>query len=361
AMWTFRVLQATDSMSEGKIFSDARLITGASGGMIGAAYFRELFLEKEKGKINSMQDAEYLENISNDLLNPVAVSLIVNDLFFNIQKFSIGKQRYNKDRAYAFEKHLNENTGHVLEKNISDYASEENNAVIPQMIFSPSLVNDGRRLIISALPVSYLTANIEKDNFHFYQLNDCIEFGKFFSWYDAGQTRFTTVLRMSATFPYILPAVTLPTEPPTQVMDAGIRDNFGLKTTLRYLFIFRQWIEENTSGVVILNIRDTRKDRKRGSDTHGSILENLFSPVGNIYRNVIAVQEYETDEEIEYAKAWLNTPLDMLSFELPSTEEDISLSWHLTSKEKNFIRHAVELPVNKNNFELLRKLLIEQH
>ena len=119
----------------------------------------------------------------------------------------------------------------------------------------------------------------------------------------------------------------------------------------------RKWIEENTSGVIVINIRDTRKGHKRVSDTRGSILENLFSPVGNIYRNLITLQEYETDEEAEYAKAWFNSPLDIISFELPSTEEDISLSWHLTSKEKNFIRNATELTANKNSFQLLDKLL----
>ncbi|HLG34756.1 MAG TPA: patatin-like phospholipase family protein [Bacteroidia bacterium] len=357
AMWTFRMLQAIDSTSGGKVFSDARLITGASGGMIGAAYFRELFLLKQEGKINSVSDTKFLEDISDDLLNPVGVSLVVNDIFFNFQKFSIGKQRYNKDRAYAFEKHLNENTNHILEKSISDYTDAESDARIPQMIFTPAIVNDGRRLLISSQPVAYLAARMEKENFRFTQINDCMEFGKVFSWYDAGQTRFTSVLRMSATFPYILPAVTLPTTPPAQVMDAGIRDNFGLKTTFRYLFTLRTWIEENTSGVIVINIRDTRKDRKRGSDSRGSILENLFSPVGNIYRNLVYLQEYETDEEAEYAKAWFNPPLAVISFELPSTEEEISLSWHLTSKEKNFIRNATELSANKNSFEYLKKLL----
>ena len=359
AMWTFRMLQAVDSASDGKIFADARLITGASGGMIGAAYFRELYLLKQNGKINSVNDAQYLEDISSDLLNPVGVSLVVNDIFFNFQEFSIGKQHYNKDRAYAFEKHLNENTNHFLEKNISDYTAAESNAKIPQMIFTPAIVNDGRRLLISSQPVAYLAARMEKENFRFTQINDCMEFSKVFSWYDAGQTRFTSVLRMSATFPYILPAVTLPTTPPVQVMDAGIRDNFGLKTTFRYLFIMRKWIEENTSGVIVINIRDTRKDRKRGTDTRGTLLENLFSPVGNIYRNLITLQEYETDEEAEYAKAWFNAPLDIISFELPSTEEDISLSWHLTSKEKNFIRNATELPANRNNLLILKELLSE--
>ena len=38
-------------ITKGKFFSNCFLICGASGGMMGAAYFRELFLKKKLGKI----------------------------------------------------------------------------------------------------------------------------------------------------------------------------------------------------------------------------------------------------------------------------------------------------------------------
>src|SRR5258705_5271387 len=260
-MWTFRALQFADSITSGKILEHARLITGSSGGMIGAAFFRELSRLKNSGMIPSKYDVKYVENISSDLLNPVSVSMVINDLFFNMQKFTLDGQRYNKDRADAFEKYLNESTGNVLNKTLADYFEDEKNAVIPMMIFTPAMVNDGKRLIISPLPVSYLMAQQQKKDFNYNRLNDCIEFSDYFKDFDAGKSRFTSVLRMNATFPYIFPAVTLPTEPPVQVMDAGMRDNFGLKTTFRYLFAMHDWIEKNTSGVIILQVRDTRKER----------------------------------------------------------------------------------------------------
>lgn len=357
ASWTFKTLQFADSITSGEMSEHARLITGASGGIIGAAYYRELTRQKKLGMIPTMYDNAYSENISSDLLNPVGISLVVNDLFFNIQKFTLDGQRYNKDRGYAFEKYLNESTGNILNKTMADYFEEEKNAVIPMMILTPAVVNDGKRVLISSLPVSYLMAEQRKENFNYSKLNDCIEYSDYFKDFGAGTSRFTSLLRMNATFPYILPAVTLPTEPAVQVMDAGMRDNFGLKSTFRYLFAMHEWIEKNTSGIIIFQIRDTRKERTREIRSRGTILENIVSPIGNFYGNLLTVQEYETDEESEYLKSFLNTPVDLVAIELPSYEEEISMSWHLTTKEKNFIRAAVHLPVNKKSFERLQNLL----
>ena len=64
---------------------------------------------------------------------------------------------------------------------------------------------------------------------------------------------------MNATYPYILPSVWLPTHPVIDVMDAGLRDNYGQETSLRFLHVFKDWINENTSGVLIIQIRAMQK------------------------------------------------------------------------------------------------------
>ena len=63
---------------------------------------------------------------------------------------------------------------------------------------------------------------------------------------------------MNATFH--VPTVNLPTDPPIEVMDAGMRDNFGMKTTVQFLYTFREWIQENTREVIVVQIRDLQKD-----------------------------------------------------------------------------------------------------
>ena len=56
ATFTMSVLQHLDSITNGTIMKKAFLISGASGGMIGAAYFRELYLQRSKGKNIRLQE-----------------------------------------------------------------------------------------------------------------------------------------------------------------------------------------------------------------------------------------------------------------------------------------------------------------
>ena len=52
-----------------------------------------------------------------------------------------------------------------------------------------------------------------------------IDFQTLFEDQSGRELRFLSALRMSATFPYITPNTTLPTDPPIHIMDAGISDN----------------------------------------------------------------------------------------------------------------------------------------
>jgi hypothetical protein len=362
SMWTYRVLQTADSLTLGKLFESSELITGASGGMIGAAYYREMYeryitIYDEEHKLHKFPAEKFLSNIGRDLLNPIAFSITVSDIFFSFRKFKEGHTTYKKDRAYVFEKQLNMNTHDVFSRKLADYRDEEREARIPMMIFSPTIINDGRRLLISAQDISYMTHTMADTLFRYQPTVDAVEFRKLFKEQNADSVRFTSVLRMSATFPYILPSVNLPSEPGIQIMDAGIRDYSGLKTSLRFLYAFRDWIAENTSGVVFIDIRDSHRTRPMEAKPHHSFLENIVNPLGNIYGNLLTTQDYNTDENFQYARSWFKGRLDLISFELPTKEEDISLSWHLTSREKNSIYTAVHTDQNRAAFDKLNELL----
>ena len=102
----------------GDIMKKIFLINGASGGMIGATYFRELYLQKQKGKNIRLQDQQYIDDISGDLLNPLFSSFVARDLIAPAQKFKVGNYVYVKDRGYAFEEKLNRNTKGFLDKHM---------------------------------------------------------------------------------------------------------------------------------------------------------------------------------------------------------------------------------------------------
>ena len=356
-MWTTLSMLRIDESLDGKLMKHIHLITGSSGGMIGAAYVRELYLN-ELQPDNFDKEIEFLsEKISRDVLNPVTLNLVAGDMIFNYQTFKDGEYTYKKDRAYAFEKTLNKNVSDLFNKRLLDYIEPERNAEIPLMIFSPTIINDARRLIISAQPMSYMMDNMPGESTTSSPLLENIEFQKFFIEQDALNIRFTSVLRMSATFPYILPSVSLPSKPQIKIMDSGIRDNYGLTSTLKYLYTFREWISENTSGVIILQLRDKFKKYEAKSRSTESLMGNLTSPLDNFYSNWTNVQTFEQDQMIQYAGTWFNGKIDVIPFQLKNDPgQHISLSWHLTNKEKELIMQSLYIPENQKIIEDLKSV-----
>ncbi|MBL4592790.1 MAG: patatin-like phospholipase family protein [Flavobacteriales bacterium] len=355
-LWTFYMLQTSDSITNGKLFNQTHLITGSSGGMIGASYFRELILRKDSLK-NSIYSTHYLNNVSKDLLNPIAFSIATNDFFFRMKTYQDGKYSYTKDRGYSFERQLIINTDAIFDKRLKDYSQPEYSAEIPIMILSPTVINDGRRLLISSQPISYLTQNSTPSSIRNQAIIENIEFTRLFEKQDASNLKFTSALRMSATFPIIMPRVSLPTEPQITVMDAGMRDNFGKLTTYKYIYTFQDWINENTSGIIIITLRDKQKHLTVNKKSTSSITETFLSPVGSLYENLFPIQDYNLDEMLQYLGNDFTQPIDIIDFELNNSENEISLSWHLTTKEKERVLNSIYSKKNQESLKRLKSLL----
>lgn len=341
ALWTFYSLQVTDLLMEGRLMQNTVLITGSSGGMIGASYLRELYLQQQLGVIDNFHDPEWGDNVSKDMLNPIASSIALNDLFLRWQYFTEGNYTYPKDRGYAFERKLNENTNYVMDKRLGDYTEVEKNALVPMMIFSPSITNDAKRLIISSQPVSFMSYNGLDDHRHVFLEN--IEFTRLFKNHNPYNLKFTSAIRMNATFPYVLPVVSLPSSPLLEVMDAGMRDNYGTRTAVQYILHMHKWINENTSGIVIIRISDGRRiDYEKQRKT--SLLSDFLSPLGGLVGNLTKIHLQENDQLIQMVDEILNVPVDVVEYRLGDIKDskDISMSFHLTPLEKKKIKDAFQ-------------------
>lgn len=358
ALWTFLVLRQLDSLSNGLFSKQTQMITGASGGMLGAAYYRELNLRSHTDRTIENRFAQFERNISMDLLNQVSFTITTNDLFYRYQNFEFNGIRYLKDRGYAFEQSFHKNTDYVLEKTLGDYAKPEKEGLIPVMIFSPTIVNDGRRLMISSLPTGYFQLNRLSMNGSYEAILENFEYNLLFEPYAPENTRFSSVLRMSATFPYILPMVVLPGNMNFHVMDAGIRDNYGSKTTIGFINVFKEWIKNNTSGVVVVRIRDLKKNFTGIGKEQMSMIDKLFMPFGNMYGNFPYVQDFDQDENLALTVPNFDFPFDILSLNLrQSLDDKISLSWHLTAFEKVQVKNSLKSPVNEIEIDRLLNLI----
>ncbi|WP_296620731.1 patatin-like phospholipase family protein [Marivirga sp.] len=372
AYWTMNALQNADSITNGNLFKHTVSISGASGGLIGAAYFRELKYMQKKDKTIDIYNPKYLSNIGKEALNPIIFSLLTNDIFIRYQYFDYGGYSYPKDRGYAFEQKLNKNLDGVLDKRLIDYKEAELNAEIPMLFLAPTSVNDGRKLYVTPNSSSYMSSkNITNDSLNALMDNRSIDFLRMFKNQDAENLSFLTALRMSASFPYITPNVNLPSEPSLEIMDAGLADNFGVSDAVLFLYNFKDWISENTSGVIILTIRDSKKAAIIDKSRNLSILKKLSTPISNIYSNWTNVQDTRNDLLIEYASEWFEGDLihAMLTYDagiafsddslskLKHIEERASLNWRLTGREKYNIRNAINSTENQKTLHWLNQSL----
>ncbi|MET0242460.1 MAG: hypothetical protein ABW174_03285 [Flavitalea sp.] len=359
ANFTMNVLQRLDSLSAGTLMDQTFLITGASGGMLGATYFRELYKEKLAGKKINMCDPKYVDDISQDLLNSLFTSFVARDLASPAQKFNVGDFQYIKDRGYAFEQKLAENTHGVLDKQLRDLAPDEAAAKVPLMFFNSVIARDGRKMIISSQPISFMMRPVYDTSNMMSVDADAVDFQALFAKQDPGNLRLLTMLRMNATFPYVLPNVWLPTTPVIDVMDAGLRDNYGQESSIRFVQVFRDWIHENTSGVVFIQI----KDRKSGGweDPYQShdVTELITKPMLLLQYNWHRMQEYSQDEMLGLTQAVIGKQLHKISFQYVPKKEDgrAALSFHLTKREKKNIAAALDSDNNMKAFGKFTEVL----
>lgn len=357
ALWTTYVLQQADSMLEGRLSSHIQMITGASGGMVGAAYFRQLILMKKEGLIPNTSDRKYTENISKDMLNKMSFLASTNDIFLRYQKYQYKNKYYTKDRGFGFEQQLHENTEYILDRPLGYYKQHEIDGHVPIMIFSPTIINDGRRLLMSSQRLDFLTAPLNNHQ-QMTTANENVEYHALLEHQKTYDIRFSTVLRASATFPFVMPMVTLPTTPEIQLMDAGIRDNYGTKTTMDLLHCLNEWVQNNTSGVIIIQIRDTKKVLDNEAYNKVSFIDKITLPFGNMYMNFPRVQDFNQEELLMIASQSFDFPIDLITFNLREREEDrISLSWHLTTQEKLKVFGALRRNQNKASLEQLKRIL----
>jgi hypothetical protein len=355
ATFSVNMLSQLDSAMGGTLMQKTFCFSGASGGMLGAAYYREMYRKKQVDEQIDLQSKFISENISKDLLNPIFSAYVTRDMLSPVQKFSVGPYRYVKDRGYAFEQQLLHNTGGVLNDNLKAYQQWEHQARIPLGIFTSTISQDGRKLMICTQPISFLMRPIYDSASGITAEPDAIDYGAYFKDLNPYNLRILTALRMNATFPYVLPNVWLPTKPIVDVMDAGLRDNYGQEITLRFLHFFSDWIQKNTSGVLFVQIRDRKKGEWNEDLTEPNLGDVLYKPFTTLQYNFYKIQDYMQGSMMSYSRNEL--PLHHFVFTYRTSvykKGGAALSFHLTQREKMDIAAAV---YNKDNREQLGRVL----
>ena len=359
ATFTMSVLQQLDSLTGGRIMQNIFLINGASGGMIGASYYRELYRRKQLGQPIDPRSPMFVDDISKDLLNPLFSSFVTRDLIAPAQKFRWNNYAYVKDRGYAFEEKLNKNTHGFLDKPIREYARAEQSAEIPLIFYNSVVTRDSRKLLISTQPVSFMMQGWQDSTRMPVMDPDVVDYSAFFEKQDPGGLRVLTALRMNATFPIVLPNVWLPSEPVIDVMDAGLRDNYGQETTLRFLETFDDWIRVNTGGVLIVQIRDRSPGGWEYPYISDDITDHATKPFLLLQNNWFNMMEYFQNDMLSYHAADPTRRVYKVLFQYSAGKEEnkAALNFHLSRREKLDIIHSVYSVTNRRGFVDLDRLL----
>lgn len=299
--WTAKVLDriVQESRQKGSPIADLprsiRLLTGASGGMVASAYFAALAPPAdEKAPIWPSIEESLLKDIyanrnrdgggkfgtkfpiNRDGLSPVAQQMVQRDVvryllapFLSWNPF--GDWDLWRDRGAILEEQWR-----ALRTTFSDLARGERDGSRPAIILSPMMVETGQALLVSNLDLHELVAE-----------NHAVEFFSLFP--DARSTfRLQTAVRMNASFPYVSPAVALPTDQPRRVVDAGYYDNYGVGVAASYLALpeVREWISKNVDRVVVIQVRayaSKQADKICSPKGLGAAAEFLTSPPSAVF------------------------------------------------------------------------------
>lgn len=356
AVFTCNMLHQLDSATNGAFLQQTALITGASGGMLGAAYFRQQWYERKISGKNQMTGAQLSEAVGGDLLNAIFSSFVSRDIFSPAQKFYTAGLDYRKDRAYAFEEAFNSNTKGLLNHPLGYYTYLEASAQMPMLLLHAVVTRDGRKLLIAPRPMRFMMRPAFSDSTLDVSTIDAVDYTSFFHAQEPLNTRMLTALRMNATFPIVLPNVWLPSSPVIDVMDAGMRDNYGLENIYRFVQHMDEWISVNCAGVAVVQIRDRAKGGWDAPYVSENLDDHATKPLFLLQNNWFKIMEYNQDNMLSYLAAKSSFPVKEFVFEyaVPEKQEKAAMNFHLTKREQKLISSAVQ---DEHNRSVLTQLL----
>jgi hypothetical protein len=164
---------------------------------------------------------------------------------------------------------------------------------------------------------------------------------------------------MNATFPFVLPNIEMPANPEFDVMDGGFRDNFGHETCLRFISYFKDWLQQNTSKVIIVELRDRPSEDWSRPYEVNSIMGLITKPMFLLQNNWFNLQDYYEKDQVNYMLNAYGPDLLKTTFSYESTPNtaSASLSFHLTAVEKVGIANSLGDAKNKSTFQTIDSLI----
>ena len=327
AAWTITVLDNLEHRNPGFI-RHVRLITGASGGMVGAAHYISALAETGL----TLPVTAIRDGAAADSLTAITRALILPGL----------------ERGSALERAWERNSEGRLARPFVDLLAGERDGWRPSLVFTPVMVEDGRRLIISNLDLGSLATsagpllrcaggNLCGQSRSAVQLYACPGQG-------LDKLRLSTVARMNATFPWVTSAALLPSSPPRRVVDAGYYDNYGVDVAAAWISKNARWLKDNTSGVALIQIRDGELETRQwdvsspgGPGYLHEWVSALTTPIEGFLNTQESSMSFRNDSEISMLASHplLSHPEHFFVTTRLEFKGDAPLNWYLSAAAKD--------------------------
>jgi Patatin-like phospholipase len=346
SVWTAAVLRELDAnVDRCGYLQHVRVIGGASGGMVGAGYWitQRVFQDKNQRSAKQVSDetSDDLRGVTADALDHVARYLVLRDVPALFLPLRI------PDRGFALEKAWMNNAP-MMGHSFQELRPHELAGTTPSLIYAPASLDDGRRVLVSNLNLDYMTR-------HAIDGHEATRSAfQFFDVFKDHKLTVATAAHMSASFPYVSSAAELPTKQLRRLGDAGYFDNYGGFVISSWLAANRKWLVDNTSGVLIVQVRDSpvggdNRDiasvpRKKNGKPKYPYLARAFSelaaPLQGVASTRTKAMHFRTDFELAaVAPLFGDRFVETVEIELPAGVAP--LSWNLTKKAANdIIKHA---------------------
>lgn len=240
AGWTTAVLTGLQRELGEEFAKSIGWISSVSGGSVGTMYYLEKF------GLDGFPDEDKLSRIfansTKDSLDAMVWGLAYPDfLRFIGLPFLV---RDIDDRGTAIE-HAWKAELEDQESSLNTWRQRINEGILPIPIFNATLVEDGRRFLIS--PMTVTKTKVKKDG----EDDKCVDFNTLYG--VDHDISIATGARLSATFPYLSPVcrpddkLNLPKS--YHIADGGYFDNFGVYTSVQMLDAFLEYNKTQSDRV----------------------------------------------------------------------------------------------------------------
>lgn len=351
AGWTVQVLKGLQEELGPSFTQTIGLISSVSGGSVGTMFFLDQFTEQ--GFPQNL--GEIFKNATEDNLDAVGWGLAYPDLV-RIWFPPLAGGKYN-DRGYAIEEDWQGNM-RKPDATLKDIRTQIFNGQIPIPVFNATLVEDGRRFLIS--PMTFL------ENIQDAEDRKAFDFNTLFNGQNLNkksQTNdeiydldITTAARLSASFPYVSPIARNDGDFKFNyhVADGGYFDNSGMFTAVEWLdkYLDDFSTKLNIKRVLLLQINAspeaTLPPKIKGDK--GWFME-WIGPLQAVYSVRDSTQASRNSKEVELlAKRGKRKGIDIKSLAISFPERNLTtkkeykqpLSWKLTEQQKENLQSGWE-------------------